>query len=47
MFNVKKSSNKFQELFNEYKKHRQIGKKYKNFSILMFFDKICEEKKKN
>ena len=38
MFNVKKSSNKFQELFNEYKKHRQIGKKYKNFSILMFFD---------
>ena len=38
MFNVKKSSNKFQELFNKYKKQLQIGKKYRNFSILMFFD---------
>jgi len=38
MFNVKKSSYTFQKLFNEYKNNRQFGKKYKNFSILMFFD---------
>ena len=38
MFNVKKSSKTFQKLFNEYKKNLQFGKKFKNFSILMFFD---------